>query len=135
PAPPAPPMPAPKAPSPPKVATGPPLVDESKATVSVYGTILLNAFSNTSLNNLEDIPLFAAKPTSDMTGNDKSYGMTVRQSRIGVKFEGPEVAGAKVSGQAEVDFLGGKAAFANGINMDLIRLRLAYGRMDWRRFS
>lgn len=133
--PPAPPMPAPKAPAPPKVNDGLAIVDESKARVSVYGTVLLNAFSNTALNNLEDIPLFAAKPTPEATGNDKSFGMTVRQSRVGVKFQGPEVAGARISGQAEIDFLGGKAAFANGINMDLVRLRLAFGRMDWRNFA
>jgi hypothetical protein len=135
PAPPTPPMPVPKAPAPPKVGDGPSLVDESKAKVSIYGTVLLNAFYNTSLNNLEDIPLFAAQPTPTVVGNDKSFGMTVRQSRIGLKFEGPEVAGAKVSGQAEVDFLGGQAAFANGISMDLVRLRLAFGRMDWKNFS
>jgi hypothetical protein len=34
-----------------------------------------------------------------------------------------------------VDFLGGKTAFSNGINMDLLRLRIALGRMDWKNFS
>jgi len=61
--------------------------------------------------------------------------MTARQSRIGTKFRGSELVGAQISGQAEVDFFGGKTALANGINMDLVRLRLAYGRMDWKNFS
>jgi len=51
--------------------------------------------------------------------------MTARQSRIGTKFRGSELVGAQISGQAEVDFFGGKTALANGINMDLVRLRLA----------
>jgi hypothetical protein len=66
------------------------------------------------------------------SGNDKSFGITARQSRIGLRYTGPQIAGgARISGQAEIDFLGGKAAFGNGINMDLVRLRLAFGRLDW----
>jgi hypothetical protein len=57
--------------------------------------------------------------------------MTARQSRFGLKFQARDVVGAKLTGQVEVDFLGGKAALTNGINMDLLRLRLAYGRLDW----
>ena len=37
--------------------------------------------------------------------------------------------------RVSVDFLGGKTAFSNGINMDLLRLRIALGRMDWKNFS
>ena len=45
------------------------------------------------------------------------------------------MAGAKVSGQVEMDFFGGKAALGNGISMDLFRLRLAFGRLDWTNFA
>ncbi len=31
----------------------------------------------------------------------------------------------------ELDLFGGSVPFANGVNMDLIRIRLAYGRLDW----
>ena len=40
-----------------------------------------------------------------------------RQSRLGLRYQGGEVAGAKLSGQVEMDFFGGKAALGNGINM------------------
>jgi hypothetical protein len=113
----------------------PAVTSQSKLPVTVYGTLLVNAFYDTSLTNIQDIPLFAGKQNSDALGNDKSFGMTARQSRIGMRYQGPEVAGARISGQAEVDFLGGKAAFGNGINMDLVRLRLAFGRLDWKNFS
>jgi len=53
--------------------------------------------------------------------------MTARQRRFGLRYQGPEVAVAKLSGQVEVDFFGGKAALGNGISMDLLRLRIAWG--------
>src|SRR5438309_7411082 len=38
----------------------PPVTGEKKFPITVYGTLLLNAFSNTALTNIEDIPLFNA---------------------------------------------------------------------------
>ena len=131
------PMGASQAPAPQKPApeAAPPVTSQSRFPVTVYGTLLLNAFYDTALTNIQDIPLFAGKQGSDTLGNDKSFGMTARQSRIGMRYQGPTIAGARISGQAEVDFLGGKAAFGNGVNMDLLRLRLAFGRLDWKNFS
>jgi hypothetical protein len=125
----------PQVPAGPDTTTAPPVTSQSKAAVTLYGNILLNAFFDTSLTNIEDVALFTGKQGSDPFPNDKTFGMTARQTRLGLKYEGPEVAGAKLSGQVEVDFLGGKAAFSNGINMDLLRLRLALGRLDWTNFS
>jgi hypothetical protein len=122
-------------PAPKPEAPSPPVTSQSKFPITVYGTLLVNAFYDTSLTNIQDIPLFAGKQGSDALGNDKSFGMTARQTRVGMRYTGPTVAGARISGQAEVDFLGGKAAFGNGINMDLMRLRLALGRLDWKHFT
>jgi hypothetical protein len=93
--------------------------------------LLMNAFYDTSLNNNQDVPLVNGKQGSDPLGNDKSFGMTARQSRIGLRYTGSQIAGARISGQAEIDFFGGKAGFVNGINFDLVRLRLAFGRLEW----
>jgi hypothetical protein len=112
-----------------------PVTSQSKLPVTVYGTILLNSFYNTSLNNIEDVPLLATKQPPDAAGSDKNFGMTARQSRFGLRYQGPTLMGAKVGGQVEVDFFGGKAALGNGINMDIPRLRLAYGRLDWTNVS
>lgn len=116
-------------------ATAGTVTTQSKFPVTIYGNILLNAFFDTALNNIQDVPLFAGKQGSDPFPNDKSFGMTARQSRLGLRYQGGEVAGAKLSGQVEVDFFGGKAALGNGINMDLLRLRIALGRLDWTNFS
>lgn len=106
---------------------------QGKFPVTIYGNLVLNSFFDTGQMNISDIPLFPVKP--DALGDDKSFGMTARQSRLGLKFDGHEVLGAEVSGQVEIDFLGGKAPFGNGVDMDLPRLRLAFGRMDWDHWS
>lgn len=129
------------APVPPQAAADKPaapkgeVLSQSGFPLEVYGTLLLNAAYNTALTNIEDIPLFAGKQGSDLTGADKNFAMTARQTRLGFRVRGGEVAGAKLSGQVEIDFLGGKAAFANGIDMDLPRLRLAFGKLDWKSWS
>jgi hypothetical protein len=97
-----------------------------------YGTLLFNAFFNDQATNNIDIPLFASPKASGPTEN---FGATARQTRVGVSYSGLKAGGADLSAKLEVDFLGGEPAFTNGINMDLVRLRLAYGRMDWTHFS
>ena len=85
--------------------------------------MLWNSFYNSGATNIQDVPLLAPKAG---VGIPQNFGMTVRQSRLWLRYHGGAIAGAK---------LGGKAAFPNGINMDLVRLRLAYGRLDWNNFS
>jgi hypothetical protein len=114
----------------------PALTAQSHFPVTVYGTLLINSVYDTASMNITDIPLFTGKQGSDALGNDKAFAMTARQSRLGLRYESQgEIAGARLSGQVEIDFLGGKAPFGNGVDMDLPRLRLAYGRMDWNNFS
>jgi hypothetical protein len=109
---------------------------QSRFPLTLYGTILMNSFYNTAAANVTDVPLFWAKQGSDALGNDKVFGMTARQSRFGVRYQSTtEVIGARLSGQLELDLLGGKAPFANGVDFDLIRLRLAFGRLDWSHFA
>jgi len=113
-------------------ASAPPVTAASKFPVQIYGTAVFNAFYNSTGANIEDIPLTATKRGTDPYANS---GMTARQSRFGLRYQGPELFGAKVSGVAEIDMLGGKAALGNGVSFDLVRLRLAYGRMDWKNAS
>lgn len=113
----------------------PPVVAQSKFPVMIYGTLLWNAFFNTAVTNIEDVPLLLGKQGADPLGNDKNFGMTARQSRLGLRYQGAQGHGARLSGQFEFDLFGGKAALPNGISFDLFRLRLAYGRLDWKNFS
>ena len=116
-------------------AEAPAVTAASHAPVVIYGTALLNTFYNTSLNNIQDVPLFAGKQGTDPTGGDKNFGMTARQTRLGLRYTGPKLASARLSGQVEIDMFGGNATFPNSVGFDVPRLRLAYGRADWKTFS
>lgn len=116
-------------------APAPAVTSQAKFPVSIYGTLLLNSSYNTGPTNIEDVPLFAGKQGQDPFGNRKNFGMTARGSRLGLRYQGPPIGGARLSGHFELDLFGGKAALFNGISMDLLRVRLAYGRLDWKNFS
>ncbi len=118
----------------------PPVLDGSFQTgkripVSLYGTLLFNAGYNTAGANIEDVPLFLTKQNSDPTGGDKNFYSTVRQTRIGLALNGIDTAGGKLTGDFEFDMFGGQTALANGIGMNLFRMRLAYGRLDWKNLA
>ena len=103
--------------------------------VSLYGTLLFNAGYNTAGTNIEDVPLFLTKQNSDPTGGDKNFYSTVRQTRIGLALNGVNTLGAKLTGDFEFDMFGGQTPLSGGINMNLFRMRLAYGRLDWKNLA
>jgi hypothetical protein len=118
---------APPPPSKPEVTTA------THTPITFYGTLLLNAVFNTAPNDIEDVPLFLLKPGTGPLGGDRNLAMTARQTRLGLRLSGVEVAGAALSGDFEFDLFGGKTPLTNGMNMDMFRLRLAYGRLEWKR--
>ena len=61
--------------------------------------------------------------------------MTARQTRLGLRLQKADVLDAKLSGDFEFDLFGGKTPLSNGMNMDIFRLRLAYGRLDWKHIA
>jgi hypothetical protein len=100
--------------------------------LNFYGTLLFNAYFDDQGSNNVDFPTFANPKTA---GPQTNFGATARQTRLGLSYSGPTVAGAKVGGTVEADFFGGDPALANGVNMGILRMRLAYGRLDWNRFA
>jgi len=127
---------APAAPQPPPSRTADvPVTSDTHIPVILYGTVLFNAFYNTAPNNIEDLPLFLSKQGTGPFGADKNFGMTARQTRLGLRFNKPDVAGARLSGDFEFDIFAGKTELPNGMNMDIFRLRLAYGRLDWNHWA
>jgi hypothetical protein len=103
----------------------------SKFPVKIYGSLLLSANHLDKGSNTIDIPLFAQPRGAAADQNHSNYNMTVRQSRFGLRYERNVSQDARLSGVFEFDLLGGKPAFANGVDFDILRLRLAYGRVDW----
>jgi regulator of replication initiation timing len=107
-----------------KIASG------SKYRVRLSGVVLMNLFSNRGGVDNQDVPSYAA-PTASY-GSDNTFGATLRQSEFGLEVFGPDVAGAKISGNIQADFSGGFPNTLDGVNYGLVRLRTASMRMDWK---
>jgi hypothetical protein len=94
-----------------------------KFPIRFTGMALFNAYVNSRHNNQSVDPTIASFGPGDATG-----GATLRQSTLGLLFNGPlTIGGAKVSGSLYMDFFGGSAASLN----HLLRLRTAEVDLDW----
>ena len=108
---------------------------QSKIPLKIYGSVLLSTnFVDGGANN-NDVPLFGLTAKTSADQNHENFNMTVRQTRFGLRYEGKAFADARLTGVFEFDLFGGKPAFANGVDFDLFRVRLAYGRIDWKNNS
>lgn len=74
----------------------------------------------------------ADMPTLATTGlEDRSFSGTARGTRFGLSATGGTVFGAKLSGVLETDFFGGFPNQGIGEGQGLVRLRLAFAKMEW----
>jgi regulator of replication initiation timing len=102
----------------------------SKYRVRLSGMVLLNLFHDRGAVDNLDVPTYSS--AFGPYGLNPTFGATLRQSELGLEVFGPELAGAKTSGQVQFDFGGGFPSGAlDGINTGIVRLRTANMRMDW----
>jgi len=102
----------------------------SKYRVRLSGLVLMNLFRDNGLVDNQDFPTYAA--SMGTYNNRETFGATLRQSELGLEVFGPQIAGAKSSGQIQIDFGGGFPTNAlNGVNTGLVRMRTASMRLDW----
>lgn len=104
-------------------------IDLGAVRVTPYATIYFNAFSNRGGTNNADVPLFATPTGQGATS------ASVRQTRLGLKFDAGKIGNAKLTGILEADFFGGLPAVGIGENFGVVRVRLANARLDWERTS
>ncbi|HKW19446.1 MAG TPA: hypothetical protein VJO35_18195 [Terriglobales bacterium] len=106
----------------------------SKYRVRISGLVLLNLFHNNGEVDNQDVPNYAT--ASGPYGIAPTFGATLRQSELGLEVFGPEIAGAKTTGEINMDFGGGSpAGELDGINTGIVRLRTADARLDWENTS
>lgn len=105
----------------------------SKYRVRLSGIVLLNLFSNRGTTDNQDFPEYAVAGMPGTSG--ATLGATLRQSELGLEVFGPRLAGARTSGDLQVDFAGGFPQTLNGANFGQLRLRIARMRMDWDKTS
>src|SRR5271166_1091967 len=106
------------------------LESASKYRVRFSGIVLFNMFANSGYPDNQDLPTWIQRP--DPMDTPGSVGGTLRQSILGFEVFGPEVFGARSSGNVNFDFGGGFPATYNGVNSGLVRLRTADVRLDWK---
>jgi hypothetical protein len=104
----------------------------SKYRARLSGIVLMNAFRNKGAADNFDFPDFAQ---SDPGMPQSGFGATLRQSEIGLELFGPNLAGAKTSGNVYLDFAGGLPATPNGVDFGTVRLKTASVRLDWEQTS
>ena len=91
--------------------------------IKLTGTFLFNAYLNGQNSGTQQYPAVA-----QTTAAPSSTGASFRQSVIGLQFDGPTWAGAKLGGTAFVDFFSGSSSSLNHI----IRLRIATIDFAWK---
>ena len=94
-----------------------------KMPVTLTGMLLFNAFKNGEYGGGFQYPLGAAS-----TSGTANTGATLRQTILGLKFNGPDLpGGGKVSGFFNMDFWGGTSSASN----NLFRIRTAMVDLTW----
>lgn len=102
----------------------------SKYRARLSGIVLMNLFSNHGRMDSQETPTWAIPDIPNVSG--QTLGATLRQSEIGLEVFGPRLAGARTSGNLQFDFSGGSPNTPNGVNLGLVRMRVASIRMDWK---
>jgi len=100
---------------------------QPKRTVELTGFVLVNGFFNSAQVNNSDVPQIAA---NDSVGIGNAGG-TIRQTRLGVLVNDPDVLRGAFSGELDVDFFGGQQPSSGGRTFPLLRLRRAFATLSW----
>jgi hypothetical protein len=101
---------------------------EHKLPIKLTGMLLFNAYTNGRNSGGQEYPVTAALLPAGQRGSSTD-GATLRQSILGLQFQGPEVfGGGKVSGSLYMDFWGGTGTALN----QLVRLRVATLDVAWK---
>ena len=114
------------------ILTAPAAAQQSKPappqrTVQLTGMVLVNGFWNSSQVSNVDLPLAAVPDSVGVKGG----GASIRQTRIGVLVNDPDVLGGSFTGEIDADFYGGQQPSGSGRTSPLLRLRRATGEIDW----
>ncbi len=87
---------------------------------------VIHSTSDTFTGNV----LFYALPEPEGREDDDQFELTLNQTRLGLKFEGPPAGSAKTTGEVHVDFYGGGAE-----NTPQARLYNGFVTFEWPAFS
>ncbi|MFB3917731.1 MAG: hypothetical protein ACE14M_13445 [Terriglobales bacterium] len=104
----------------------------SGARLKFYGYFKLDSAYDSSDPLGVDAPLGAGFGNTALNGAP-AYHLYARNTRWGANFEMPDISPkVAVTGKFEMDFQGGFAFTSNAVRQVVPRIRLAYGRVDYR---
>ncbi len=114
-----------------------------KSKLTFYGFLRLDFEYDTSRPQTIQIPQWilskdSTVPAEAAVAGKKDYTFHPRLTRLGLDLDGPTVAelgDAKVTGKLEMDFFNLTDANLPNNSREFLRLRHAYGKMDWGHFS
>lgn len=97
----------------------------STMDIQLYGYVKLDAaWDSAQVTNGNSAYWVESRATSD--SRDDQFNMTVRQTRLGIKLNGPDFGEATTYGQVEVDFYAASAENKNELYM-----RHAFMKFEW----
>lgn len=100
-----------------------------KYRIKLSGLVLFNAFGVTGQVDNLDVPTVAQ--TQSFGSPSGAVGASLRQSILGITGFGPEILGARTSGDLQMDFFGGLPRGYGSTLSGIVRLRVARVRFDW----
>jgi hypothetical protein len=105
----------------------------SKYRLKLSGIALFNAFGETGHVDNLDAPSVAVPQSPGAASG--TLGASLRQSIIGLAGVGPNIYGARTSGDVQMDFFGGLPSGYGAATSGVMRLRVARVRFDWENTS
>jgi hypothetical protein len=88
-------------------------------------------FANSGTPNWLDIPNLAGAPPAD--GHTGTTSLSLRQTRIGLTVDAPQIGSFRTNAVVAMDFFGGIPGFQTGQVIGLPRLLVAYARLEGQR--
>jgi hypothetical protein len=104
-----------------------------KYRLRLSGIVLFTAFGVSGQVDNLDVPNVALPSVPGESSG--SLAASIRQSVLGLTGTGPDVFGARTSGDVQMDFFGGLPTGYAAESSGLVRLRLARIRFDWENTS
>lgn len=110
----------------------------SRIGVTFSARIQLNTFANTQRINNVDVPQLILAPLSSTSAQGspgtRTFGMSLRQSRVGAAVGVDSVWGARFEGDVDLDFFGGQTSGPGDRRLfPEPRLRTARAQLHWNR--
>lgn len=97
------------------------------------GRVMVKAFGNSRrVNNVDNPQFVLIDPDPAAVGvARRGTGMSIRESRLGLRVDAPGVLGASFAGDVDMDFHGGQQPSPGGRTFPLARLRTARALLRW----